>query len=207
MNKLFVLLFSCILLAFVGCASTDQAGSIATEVSGETLINHQAKALGSEVPEWVQKVIGGTRKDLQNDYPDAKIFTSTSRGENLDALKFWANTFDVNTTVASELNTYFSNEAGSISNASATELIRTADQLAAVSSTSRFNGLSKEAEYWLLWETADGDKVYDYYVLYTISNQMFDESLDRILADLDEEARSVATPVYDRIKEEGLFNN
>ncbi len=202
----------------VGCASAPVAESAADAptvqaqpVQRSVMIDHQAGATrGYEVPgcypEWVAVILDGQDAPLRDLYPNNAVFTSRNRGEDLDGLKYWANTFNVNGLVAGEINTSFNSKAGGSDGGNADEYKQAGDTLIGVVVDAEFTGLSKEAEYWILWQSPTGEKEYEYMVLYTMTNEMLNTNLDNILNDVPEAERAVITPVIDRIKEEGLFD-
>ncbi|MFI3256983.1 MAG: hypothetical protein R3Y36_01645 [Spirochaetales bacterium] len=210
MKNLNVLLLVIVAIIFAGCASSPETaqvtpGIIESEIT-ETIINHQAKAYrGDTLPEWVGVVLDGQNAPLRDLYPNNAVFTNQSRGKDLDALKYWANTFDVNSVVASQLNTYFKSNAAEVANASDDAISRVADTLAGVTAEAQFSGLQKEAEYWILWQSTTGEQEYQYLVLYTMTNAMYNTNLDRIIDAIDAADRDVVTEVFEKIKAEGFF--
>lgn len=196
-------LFLTLMLSACGSKEAEMPTASSSEV---ILINHPQKAFGGEVPEWVRLVAGGgSNTELSELYDKYVVFTDTKQGENLDALKFWLNDFDINKTVSTQLNTAFSSKAAAITNATADEIERSADALTAVTSKATFSGLKKESEYWLQYSTADDNTYYDYYVLYIMDKKLWNEQLAAIIKQLSAQDKKIVTPVLDKVTEAGLF--
>ncbi len=206
MKKLsFLLVVVFALMLLMGCLTTDAAVEVEeSNDSMEEIVNHQAKAFGSDIPSWLQTIVSGSLSGLNDQYEGYNVFYNSSRGDDLDALKYWA-ALDVNAEVSSALSTSFNSQVAAVTNATEDEVQRVGDSLTAISSKATFNNLRKEGEYWLLWEDTDGVRTYEYYVLYTIPDVDWNNALNRILEELDEEDRVIATPVYEKIKEAGLY--
>ncbi len=215
-KKLLVLPVMASVMLLGGCGAKEETASApevpaanvnTSAVVRPVLVDHQGAAFGREVPGWVEYVGMGENSKLAGLYPDREVFPIHQRGENLDALKFWLNNVDASTEIARMLDTDVKNRTAAITSADQATVQRAADQITAIQNKAKFAGLRKENDYWTQTKNSEGEVFFNYYVVYTMDKKVWQETLKRFLGELAPEAKEIITPVYDRVMEEGLFDD
>jgi hypothetical protein len=176
------------------------------------VVDHKAKAIGSDVPEWVVVYIadGMTGVESLDKYKDKYVFVGEDSGTNLAALRLWAQGFnvaqDLARLVTQRVQVKF---AGAAAGSPDDEFGRYFENVVKNSSDATFSGARKETDYWILkrYYKEDGKtvdrEVYDYYVLVSIERKTLEKQLNAILdgTKVDTPPTKEQQTAIDRVKE------
>ena len=206
-----------LLLSFVGCKTTEVAGSGIKGKSASVksvkrqIADYQGATLGSEIPQWVKLVSEGQygQKVLSKVMPDLegrKVFVVTGRGDNLDFVKSWVNLVDIETEVSGALERVTGKvvtsklEGASSANGTesgSTKVSKALNDYRIALQDVRISGLEREAEYWALVEVLDNkknvvDSYYEYYTVWSMDQKVFNVQLNKALDHIDEATTEAA---------------
>ncbi len=173
------------------------------------IVNRPGFALGTDVPGWVQAVLEGDNKGIQKslkiDPKEYQIFVFTNQGTDLEFLKTWTDQVDVQRQVANSFSMAVGQSANAVfqgtSNGNETLRQQSIDQVVKALSAMEINGLLKEAQYWIQFKRPkqgvkvtkkstekDFDYYYEYYVVFTMSRNVYDTQLDAALNGVEDNA-------------------
>jgi hypothetical protein len=117
------------------------------------IIDHQAKADGAEIPEWVNRYLTGGGREVENlpEFGDKYVFVGMSEGTNFKALSQWAAAFtpaqDFARLAASRIETRLT---GAAQNATPDETYGAFfEALIKKASDAQYQGVVKEAGFWV----------------------------------------------------------
>lgn len=188
---------------FFGCASAPEATEKIEKTDDYRIVDSKAKATGmSEAPKWYDAAMN-SRAALKAMYPDSVSVVQTGGGKNLEAIKFELETFGANQELSRMLSTYVNTTGGqTIDSVGNENLEKALSTFTAVASKAEFSGLQKEADFWLLKECKDGERMYTYVVLYLMPQALYNQQVDTILNEMSDEEKEVIQPLVDKAKEE-----
>ncbi len=173
----------------------------------EEIVNYPDRAFGGTVPLWVQDLRRGDINRAGEEHEDKVLFAVMNHGENLDVLKFWANKFEINSTVANQLSTFFNEQAAVITDVDEDEVEKTAEVFSSVASKVTYYGLRKDKEYWLQVRDLETSEVeYEYYVLYTMDEELWDDTLEDIIKGIPDENKLLVQPILEKARDEDFFS-
>jgi hypothetical protein len=173
------------------------------------IVNRPGFALGTDVPGWVQAVLEGDNKSISKslkiDPKEYQIFVFTNQGDDLEFLKTWTDQVDVQRQVANSFSMAVGQSANAVfqgaSNGKETLRQQSIDQVVKALSAMEINGLLKEAQYWIQFKRPkqgvkvtkkstekDFDYYYEYYVVFTMSRNVYDTQLDAALNGVEDNA-------------------
>lgn len=204
--------FACLCGAalFMSCVTTRTSGSgikgekASVDTGKRVLIDYQGATFGKEIPEWVVKIGEGQYSEevLAPAMPGIegkKVFVSVNRGKKLDFVKQWTDLVDIETEVAGIMEriagkSVKANMIGSDDD----DLQKTIDMYRNSLTNVRLTGLQKIASYWLKINIVDNkknvsDSFYEYYSVWGIDKNIFDNQLKEALKIIDETTTEAAT--------------
>ncbi len=172
------------------------------------IVNRPGMALGTDIPNWVQAVLEGDNKSiaksLKIDLKEHQIFVFSNQGTDLEFLKTWTDQVDVQRQVANSFSLAVGQSANAaFQGASGDENKKqmVIDQTIKALSAIEINGLLKESQYWIQFrKPKPGVKItkkspdsayeyyYEYYVVFTMSRDIYDAQLDAALNGIEDNA-------------------
>ncbi|MDR2258370.1 MAG: hypothetical protein LBE14_04380 [Treponema sp.] len=185
------------ILAFSACAGEppkiiirpeDQEKYVQGETEPSEIINHQDKAAGKDIPEWVRLFLdqGTGAVEALEAFNNRYVFIGTNRGNNFRALTHWAEGFTaaqdfprlaavrIEQRLTGAASLYPDDEYGEFFEA----LVKTA-------SNAVYTGAVKEASFWVLRrlyeDSLPGREQYDFFVLVTIEKNLLRAQTDVLL--------------------------
>jgi hypothetical protein len=199
---------------FAGCASTKAVSVNAAKPAKEierVIIDYKGATFGQDVPSWVEAIANDDFEILQSlpsfKDKDRLPVVAVERGQNLDLLKSWANNFSVQAQVARSIENKVSaefggNQEGDKNTAESTNFVK---ELVTTFSKTKVSGLQKEKDYWIKLKTRDNYKKteteqYEYYVLYSISNEDLQRQIDIALGKIEAKTQ-VQKELKDEVKD------
>jgi len=176
------------------------------------IIEHKASAIGGDVPEWVQTYIydGNTGVEKMEKYKDKFVFIGEDTGTNLNALRLWAQGFNVAQDLARLVSMRVQAKfAGAAAGSPDDEFGRYFENVVKNVSDAKISGARKETDFWIFkrYFKVDGKtvdrEVYDYYVLNTIDQETLKKQLDAVLNGTtpDKPQTKEQKAAVDRVKE------
>ena len=154
----------------------------------------QGATTGREIPSWVDAVVDGNTsaiaKELKISEEENKIFVVLGQGPNLDFVKAWTDNVDVVAEVSQTMSRVVKTDLqASMSSSDPASIQKALDMADRVCSLVEVNGLEKKTQYWIQTRKAKVSKpkkdadyetpVYNYYVVYTMNKDTYDESVKR----------------------------
>lgn len=181
---------------FTGCFSSKNTESFAKVTTQNVVIQRidwQGASTGTNPPAWVEAVTSGdvetVASALNIDARRNKVFVISNSGPNRDFLKSWTDNVDVVSEVSGTMSRVVGQAVQANMTGTAEEVQKSVEQAVTVASSVELNGLEKKASYWIQTRrqktgidnpVSDSDyepPVYTYYVVYTMSNDVFEKSL------------------------------
>lgn len=179
---------------FASCGSTKNTVQISSQNVKIERVDWQGASTGSMPPAWLEAVTSGDRdavaKSLNVDSKENKVFVISNSGSNLDFLKAWTDNVDAVSEVSGSMSRVVGQSVRANMSGTPEEVQKNVDQAVTVASSVELIGLEKRASYWVktrrvktgVKEAKTDDDyepaVYNYYVVYTMSNEVFQKSLD-----------------------------
>lgn len=179
---------------FASCGSTKNTVQISSQNVKIERVDWQGASTGSMPPAWLEAVTSGDRdavaKSLNVDPKENKVFVISNSGANLDFLKAWTDNVDAVSEVSGSMSRVVGQSVRANMGGTPEEIQKNVDQAVTVASSVELIGLEKRASYWVKTRRVktgikeaktDADyepAVYNYYVVYTMSNEVFQKSLD-----------------------------
>lgn len=179
---------------FASCGSTKNTVQISSQNVKIERVDWQGASTGSMPPAWLEAVTSGDRdavaKSLNVDSKENKVFVISNSGSNLDFLKAWTDNVDAVSEVSGSMSRVVGQSVRANMSGTPEEIQKNVDQAVTVASSVELIGLEKRASYWVktrrvktgVKEAKTDDDyepaVYNYYVVYTMSNDVFQKSLD-----------------------------
>ncbi len=215
MNKTIVLLgLSAAALVAMGCASAPEAAPEAKAKPAPKfeVIEHKASGIGGDIPEWVSVYVsdGNSGVEMLDRYKDKYVFVGEDSGTNLNALRLWAQGFNVTQEIARlASNRVQSKFAGAAAGSPDDEFGRYFENVVKNVADATISGARKDSDFWVYkryfkddGKTMDRD-VYDYYVLVTIEKDVLKTQLDKIISGVvpDKPLTKEQQTAVDRVKE------
>lgn len=157
------------------------AGPTGESAAPVEIIDHQYRGL-KDVPEWVLMDQG--ELDELPDFKDYYVFKEFTSGRDLNAVKVWANDFNIASQigqlVASRIKTQFGGAmVGDVDGAETyfEKIVKTVGE-------ANVGGVRRHAEYWILrrYKNTDGslkEDVYEYYILVKVPKSEVKKAIDR----------------------------
>ena len=172
------------------------------------IVNRPGLALGSDIPGWVLAVLEGDNKTiakaLKIDLKESQIFVFSNQGTDLEFLKNWTDQVDVQRQVANSFSLAVGQSANAVfQGTSGDENSKklAMDQTIKAISAIELNGLLKESQYWIQFrKPKQGVKInkkspdsafdyyYEYYVVFTMSRDIYDAQLYAALNGMEDNA-------------------
>lgn len=176
------------------------------------IVNRPGMALGTDIPSWVQAVLEGDNKSiaksLKIDLKEHQIFVFSNQGNDLEFLKTWTDQVDVQRQVANSFSLAVGQSANAAFQGASGDENRkqmVIDQTIKALSAIEINGLLKESQYWIQFrKPKQGVKInkkspdsaydyyYEYYVVFTMSRDIYDAQLDAALNGIEDNASETA---------------
>lgn len=179
---------------FASCGSTKNTVQISSQNVKIERVDWQGASTGSMPPAWLEAVTSGDRdavaKSLNVDSKENKVFVISNSGSNLDFLKAWTDNVDAVSEVSGSMSRVVGQSVRANMGGTPEEIQKNVDQAVTVASSVELIGLEKRASYWVKTRRVktgvkeaktDADyepAVYNYYVVYTMSNEVFQKSLE-----------------------------
>ena len=179
---------------FVSCGSTKNTVQVSSQNVKVERVDWQGLSTGSMPPAWLEAVTSGdvyaVAKALDVDSKQNKVFVISNSGPNLDFLKAWTDNVDVVSEVSGSMSRVVGQSVQANMTGTPEEVQKNVEQAVTVASSVELIGLEKRASYWVQTRrlktgvkepSSDADyepAVYTYYVVYTMSNEVFEKSLD-----------------------------
>ena len=171
------------LMALVGCSSTPKGKELKSTVKFE-ILEHKGSVLGQETsPAWVEVYLDTGLEKLA-DFEDRYCFVGESSGQNLEAVKAWADNFEVATAIAGSVSSRVeSTFVGSASGTPEGTYGRYFEEIVKSSAEATYSGARKIDDWWVLARRYDPDDKgkytdeYRVFILYTIEKDLLDEQV------------------------------
>ncbi len=218
--KKIIIVLSLVALALtaIGCASAPAkteptaAPMTAAPAVKMEVIEHKASGIGGDIPEWVQIYIesGNSGVEALDKFKDSYVFVGEDSGTNLNALRLWAQGFNVAQEMSRLISTRVQAKfAGAAVGSPDDEFGRYFENVVKSVSEADFSGARKDSDFWVYkrYYKPDGKTedrvVYDYYVLTTISKEALETQLQRVLDGVvvDKPLTKEQQTAVDRVKE------
>jgi hypothetical protein len=194
MKKL-VWLFLVVALAFAACSSRPKTVAVEApkyeeKTEAYVVLDHKAKAVGQDVPDWVTLYISDGLPGVErlDQFKDKYVFVGEDTGTNLNALRQWSSGFTVAQEMARMVSTRVQAKfVGAAAGSPDSEYGRYFEDVVKNVSSASFSGARKENDYWLFkrYFKADGKTVdqeaYDFYVLVTIDKGILERQISEVL--------------------------
>ncbi|MDR2402804.1 MAG: hypothetical protein LBD78_02120 [Spirochaetaceae bacterium] len=194
MKKL-VWLFLAVVLVFAACSSRPKTVAVEApkyeeKTEAYVVLDHKAKAVGEDVPDWVTLYISDGLPGVErlDQFKDEYVFVGEDTGTNLNALRQWSSGFTVAQEMARMVSTRVQAKfVGAVAGSPDLEYGRYFEDVVKNVASASFSGARKENDYWLLkrYFMADGKTVdreaYDFYVLVTIDKGILERQINEVL--------------------------
>jgi hypothetical protein len=217
MKRVLISVLALAALAFAACSGGPknapvEAPGYVEQTNTYTVLDHKAKAVGGDVPDWVTLYIdrGIAGVEALDAFKDKYVFVGEDTGTNLNALRQWSTGF----TVAQEMGRMVSTRVqakfvGAAAGSPDAEYGRYFEDVVKNVSDATFSGARKENDFWLLkrYFRADGKTVdretYDFYVLVTIDKADLEKQINDLLNGVARDAplTQEQQTAVDRVKE------
>lgn len=179
-------------LAVVACGSAPAANPMDQKapLAKYDVIEHKTQSVGGTIPEWVTVYVqdGMTGVEMMDKYKDKYVFVGEDSGTNLNALRMWAQGFNVAQDMARLVsNRVQAKFAGAAAGSPDDEFGRYFENVVKNAADATFTGAKKDTDFWVYkrYYKEDGKtvdrEVYDYYVLVTIDKAILQQQLQKIL--------------------------
>ncbi len=176
------------------------------------IVNRPGFALGTDIPSWVEAVLEGENKQvakaLKIDTSENQIFVFSNQGDDLEFLKTWTDQVDVQRQVANSFSLAVGQSANAVfqgKSGDEQKIQQAIDQTVKALSAIEINGLQKEAQYWIQFrkpkqgvkiskksKDSDYDYYYEYYVVFVMNREIYDNQLDAALNGVEDNASETA---------------
>lgn len=221
------------LVAVLGCTNVFAAGKAKDQKVKIEIVNRPGMALGTDIPSWVEAVLEGDNKtiakSLKIDLKEYQIFVFSNQGTDLEFLKTWTDQVDVQRQVANSFSMAVGQSANAVFSGSSGDENKkkmAIDQTIKALSAMEINGLLKESQYWIQFrKPKQGVKItkkspdssyeyyYEYYVVFTMSRDLYDQQLDAALNGVEDNAsetvllkkalsQNLRQPLLDKVKDD-----
>ena len=224
---------SAMLLAAAVLSAPVFAKKAADQKTKIEIVNRPGMALGTAIPAWVEAVLEGDNKviakSLKIDLKEYQIFVFSNQGTDLEFLKTWTDQVDVQRQVANSFSMAVGQSANAVFSGSSGDENKkkmAIDQTIKALSAMEINGLLKESQYWIQFrKPKQGVKItkkspdssyeyyYEYYVVFTMSRDLYDQQLDVALNGVEDNAsetvllkkalsQDLRQPLLDKVKDD-----
>ena len=193
----------CILLFAAGCKSTEQEARDLEGVTKTEVLEHKGSSLGiNKLPVWVETYIesGITGLEKLSDYNGNYCFVGEMTGTNLEAVRSWADSFDVPREIAGTVSSRVESLFTGAANGSPDGVYGTYfEDVVKASASATYSGARKINDWWLRTRTYDVDDeksytdLYRAFVLYVIPKDTLDEQVSMMLEKIANEDDSDMT--------------
>jgi hypothetical protein len=197
MKRIGALVFAVAALAAVltGCAGGPktkevQAPDYVEKTSTYVVVDHKAKAVGQDVPDWVTMYISDGLSGVESlpQFQDKYVFVGEDTGTNLNALRQWTSGFTVSQEIARMVSSRVQAKfVGAAAGSPEAEYGRYFEDVVKNMGSASFSGARKENDYWLLKRYLKSDRksvdreAYDFYVLVTIGKEDLEQQISKVL--------------------------
>lgn len=201
-------------VAVISCAGAPdkKPDAMKKAVAKFEVIEHKASSIGGDIPEWVTTYIydGNTGVEKIDKYKDKYVFIGEDSGTNLNALRMWAQGFNVAQDLARLVSMRVQAKfAGAMAGSPDAEVGRYFENIVKNVADATITGARKDTDFWIYkrYFKDDGKTedrvVYDYYVLTTIDKEMLKKQLDAVIsgAKADKPLTKEQSTAVDRVKE------
>lgn len=199
-------------IAVIGCGSAPAKKEPVKVTAKFEVIEHKASSIGGDIPEWVSVYIyeGNTGVEKLDKYKDKYIFVGEDTGTNLNALRLWAQGFNVAQDLARLVSMRVQAKfAGAAAGSPDDEFGRYFENVVKNVADATITGARKDTDFWVYkrYFKEDGKTedrvVYDYYVLTMIDKEILKKQLDNILNGVkpDKPLTKEQSTAVDRVKE------
>lgn len=176
------------------------------------VIEHKASAIGGDIPEWVTVYIydGNSGVEGMDRYKEKFVFIGEDSGTNLNALRLWAQGFNVAQDLARLISMRVQAKfAGAAAGSPDDEYGRYFENVVKSASDATYSGARKETDFWILKRYFKDDgktvdrEVYDYYVLVSIDQATLKQQIEAVLNGVkpDRPLTKEQQTAVDRVKE------
>jgi hypothetical protein len=201
---------------FMACSSAPRTAPVKApdyveKTSAYELVDHKAKAVGQEVPDWVTLYISDGIHGVESlpEFQDKYVFVGEDSGSNLNALRQWTSGFTVNQEIARMVSTRVQAKfAGAAAGSPDAEYGRYFEDVVKSVGEASFSGARKENDYWLFKRYFSAnrktvDQTYDFYVLVTIDKPILEQQINNVLngVRVDQPLTREQETAVDRVKE------
>jgi hypothetical protein len=194
MEKLLLLVALAAVALSAACSSGVRAIKLEPEYVEQVEISenldHQDREKGKEIPEWVNRYIGGGLRLIEElpQYQNKYVFINKASGPNLKALLQWSESFTVEQDfarlVSARIEARF---VGTSAGNPDEEFGRYFEALVKNSSNTAYSSAKTEERYWIKKRYFDvegassGREGYDYYILVTADREVLERQIRSIL--------------------------
>lgn len=194
------------ILALSGCKSTPKVKDISGNVE---ILEHRGSAWGVAQPDWVSKAMTTSNQaELKKALGiDKHIWVFDNQGKNLEYLQNWVDQVNARAEIAASIKQGVADSVTAQLKGKSEEDVKTAiERYSKRAEMVMIAGLNKETEWWSRTRTrldkkSDYEIKYQYFVVYSLDEQLYKEQIERAFAGFDDESGIVGNQIV-----EDLFN-
>ncbi len=179
-------------LALSGCKSTPKVKDVSETPER---LEHKGTSWGVEMPEWVTTVLSTpNQKTLAKALGiDKHIWVVTKSGKNLDFLQTWVDQVDARAEIAASIKQGVADFVGAREIGEDSEIVeKDIERYSSRAEMVKLSGLNKETDWWTktrkrLDKKSDYTEQYDYMVIYSIDEKLYENQIKEAYKDFDDE--------------------
>lgn len=173
-----------LLVVLAGCAGSPSTVAPKVTAPQFVIVDHKNAAWGVEPPEWVLKDQVALEND--RDFEGQYVFRFEQTGKNLNGVKLWATNFVAQSEIAKLVNTRVQDKFVGAAAGDVDMLETYMEEVVKVLAEAQYTGYRKYDDYWVLKSYIDQNgredrQEYLYVIVYTISQDVLDELVERSL--------------------------
>lgn len=190
----------------ISCTSTPKVRDVSGNVE---ILEHRGSAWGVPIPEWVPKAMGTTNQaELKKVLGiDKHIWVFDNQGKNLDFLQNWVDQVNARAEIAASIEQGVGDSVkAQLHGKSDEDVKKSLDRYSERAEMVMIAGLNKETEWWSRTRTrldkkSDYEIKYQYFVVYSLDEQLYKEQIEKAFAGFDDENGVIGNKIV-----EDLFN-
>ena len=193
-------------ISLTSCASAPKVKDISGNVE---ILEHRGSAWGVAQPDWVSKAMTTSNQaELKKALGiDKHIWVFDNQGKNLEYLQNWVDQVNARAEIAASIKQGVADSVTAQLKGKSEEDVKTAiERYSKRAEMVMIAGLNKETEWWSRTRTrldkkSDYEIKYQYFVVYSLDEQLYKEQIERAFAGFDDESGIVGNQIV-----EDLFN-
>ncbi len=213
MKRYFVFLTFVAALFLVSCGSTPTPKSeVKVEKPKMVIIEDKGTLVGISSPAWVANALQSTvAVEKMPDYAGKYAFIGEEEGQDIGALKTWADNFVIQPLIAARVDSTVEAQFKGAQVGGKDLAGEYYQRYVATKTSINFTGLVKEGDWWIRFKDSPDSRneKYRYYILYTVDKKLLDEQISRYLDEKangiqDAKEKEIVLEAKDIIKNGGL---